>query len=105
MLDQAILAEFILDGHFGHHVRRMRQTYAERMGALAEAASRRLGGLLDVVPAASGMRAIGWLNTGEKDVGLAERARAGPGTRRPFRVHTAPLSARPIQLIDARIVD
>ena len=23
-LDQAILAEFILDGHFGHHVRRMR---------------------------------------------------------------------------------
>jgi GntR family transcriptional regulator/MocR family aminotransferase len=30
-LDQAILAEFISDGHFGHHVRRMRQLYAERM--------------------------------------------------------------------------
>jgi len=60
----------------GHHVRSMRQTYAERMDALAEAASRRLGGLLEVVPAASGMRTIGWLNTGEKDVGLAERARA-----------------------------
>jgi GntR family transcriptional regulator/MocR family aminotransferase len=26
-LDQAILAEFIVEGHFGHHVRRMRQTY------------------------------------------------------------------------------
>lgn len=26
-LDQAILAEFILEGHFGHHVRRMRQNW------------------------------------------------------------------------------
>jgi len=32
-LDQAILAEFILDGHFGHHVRRMRQANAERTSA------------------------------------------------------------------------
>ena len=30
-LDQAILAEFILDGHFGDQVRRMRQIYAGRM--------------------------------------------------------------------------
>ena len=27
-LQQAILAEFILEGHFSHHVRRMRQIYA-----------------------------------------------------------------------------
>jgi len=32
-LDQAILAEFILEGHFGHHVRCMRQIYGERMNA------------------------------------------------------------------------
>jgi GntR family transcriptional regulator / MocR family aminotransferase len=25
-LEQVILAEFIMEGHFGHHVRRMRQT-------------------------------------------------------------------------------
>ena len=75
-LDQAILAEFILDGHFGHHVRRMRQIYAERMEVLCDAANRRLVGVLQVEEAASGMRAIGWLKTGEKDIAVAERARA-----------------------------
>ena len=75
-LDQAALAEFILDGHFGHHVRRMRQIYAERMRVLADAANRRLGNLLQVAEAASGMRTIGWLNTGEKDAVVAERARS-----------------------------
>ena len=33
-LEQAILADFILEGHFGHHVRRMRQIYARRSHAL-----------------------------------------------------------------------
>jgi len=75
-LDQAILAEFILDGHFGHHVRRMRQIYAERLEALCDAANQRLGGMLQVQKAASGMRTIAWLKTGEKDIAVAERARA-----------------------------
>jgi GntR family transcriptional regulator/MocR family aminotransferase len=75
-LDQAILAEFILDGHFGHHVRRMRQTYAERMEVLCDAANQRLGGMLQVQKAASGMRTIAWLQTGQKDIAVAERARA-----------------------------
>jgi GntR family transcriptional regulator / MocR family aminotransferase len=73
-LDQAILAEFILDGHFGHHIRRMRQVYAERMEVLAEAAERRLGGLLDVVKTVTGMRTVGWLLTGEGDRSAQERA-------------------------------
>jgi GntR family transcriptional regulator / MocR family aminotransferase len=34
--EQAILAEFILDGHFGHHVRRIRQIYSERGSVLVE---------------------------------------------------------------------
>ena len=75
-LDQAILAEFILDGHFGHHVRRMRQTYARRMAALSEAARHRLDGLLDVDYADSGMRTIAWIRTGQADREVAELARA-----------------------------
>lgn len=75
-LDQAILAEFILDGHFGHHVRRMRQIYEERMEVLCSAANRRLGGMLQVEKAVSGMRIVAWLKTGEKDIAAAERARA-----------------------------
>lgn len=73
-LEQAVLADFILEGHFGHHVRRMRQAYAERMSALAEAAKRRLGGRLDVVQAACGMRTIGWLKAEEDDTVVAARA-------------------------------
>lgn len=75
-LEQAVLAEFILEGHFGHHIRRMRQVYAERCQVLVEAAKRRLAGKLDLQMAASGMRTIGWLKTGEKDSLVAERARA-----------------------------
>lgn len=75
-LDQAILAEFILDGHFGHHIRRMRQVYAERMAVLAEAAEQRLGGLLEVVRTVTGMRTVAWLLTGEDDQSVWARARA-----------------------------
>jgi GntR family transcriptional regulator/MocR family aminotransferase len=60
-LDQAILSEFILEGHFGHHVRRMRQIYAERIGILVDACKRKLHGLIDVIPAPAGMRTVGWL--------------------------------------------
>jgi GntR family transcriptional regulator / MocR family aminotransferase len=75
-LDQAILAEFILEGHFGHHIRRMRQVYADRMAVLAEAAEQRLGGLIEVVSAVTGMRTVGWLQTGEDDQSAQSRATA-----------------------------
>jgi GntR family transcriptional regulator / MocR family aminotransferase len=73
-LDQAILAEFILEGHFGRHVRKMRQTYSERMLALKAAADKHLTGLLDVVPAAAGMKTIGWLPPRLSDTDIARRA-------------------------------
>lgn len=75
-LDQAILADFILEGHFGHHVRRMRETYARRVAALCEAADQRLADTLDVIQADSGMRTLGWIRTGESDQSVADRARS-----------------------------
>ena len=54
-LDQAVLTEFINEGHFGHHVRKMRQIYSYRSQLLTEEANRRLAGLLDVEHAESGM--------------------------------------------------
>ena len=85
-LDQAILAEFISEGYFGHHVRHMRQVYAERMGILKEASDKELGGLLDVMDAQAGMKTVAWLRHGKSDDLAAKRAyRAG--------VETLPLSA------------
>ena len=75
-LDQAILAEFISDGHFGHHVRRMRQLYAERLDILKAAADKQLNGVLDVVQAGAGMRTLGWLKSITSDKEAAGAARA-----------------------------
>ena len=75
-LEQATLTDFILEGHFGHHVRRMRQLYAERSEVLRDAAREFLAGQLDVVPAASGMRTIAWILTGQRDTEVVNRARA-----------------------------
>jgi len=75
-LDQAILADFILEGHFGHHVRRMRQVYARRIEALCDAAREGLSGQLDMVRADSGMRTVAWIKTGQEDTDVAGRARS-----------------------------
>lgn len=74
-LDQAILAEFITDGHFGHHVRKMRQIYMERMGSLKEAEKKYLGGLIRIDDAIVGMRTVGWLQAGVPEKAAVQRAR------------------------------
>jgi GntR family transcriptional regulator / MocR family aminotransferase len=75
-LERAILAEFILEGYFAHHIRRMRQIYADRIAVLVDASRRKLAGRLDVEHAASDMRTVGWIQNGQKDRAVAERARS-----------------------------
>jgi GntR family transcriptional regulator / MocR family aminotransferase len=84
-LDQAILAEFITEGHFGHHLRRMRQSYAERIEVLKTAADKHLDGVLDVVNAGSGIRTLGWLKTWKSDRDAARQAQE-------FGLEVTPLS-------------
>lgn len=73
-LDQAVLTEFINEGHFGQHVKRMRQVYSERSQILAQEANARLSGLLDVEHAQSGMRAVAWIKAGITEMALTRRA-------------------------------
>lgn len=75
-LDQATLAEFMAEGHFARHVRRMRVLYAGRQEALIEASERELSGLLDVRPAGAGMHVVGWLPDGADDREVSRRAAA-----------------------------
>ena len=70
LIDQAILCDFIREGHFARHVRRMRELYAERLSVLAESSRERLGGLLEIPPVEAGLRTVGWLQGGRS----AERA-------------------------------
>jgi GntR family transcriptional regulator/MocR family aminotransferase len=64
LIDQAILCDFIREGHFARHVRRMRELYAERLAVLVEAARARLGGLLEISNIEAGLRTVGWLQGG-----------------------------------------
>jgi GntR family transcriptional regulator/MocR family aminotransferase len=62
--DQAILADFITGGHFGRHIRRMREVYAERHSVLTSSAKEQLTGLLDLCSIEAGLQTIGWLPPG-----------------------------------------
>ena len=64
LLDQAVLAEFITEGHFGRHLRRMREVYAERLTVLQEEARSRLDGMLRIGGIDAGLQTTGWLAPG-----------------------------------------
>jgi len=64
VLEQFILSEFIREGHFQTHLRRMRQIYAERLSVLMEQARSRLSGLLEISPVEAGLQTVGWLVQG-----------------------------------------
>jgi GntR family transcriptional regulator / MocR family aminotransferase len=76
VLDQAILCDFITAGHFGRHLRRMREVYAERWGVLLEEAERHLSGLLEIAGVEAGLQTAGWLAPGVTGVGAARAAAA-----------------------------
>jgi GntR family transcriptional regulator/MocR family aminotransferase len=61
LLEQAALREFMNEGRFGRHIRRMREVYAERLSVLLESASQRLGGLLEISDVEAGLQTVGWL--------------------------------------------
>lgn len=61
LIDQAILAEFITEGHFARHIRRMRKLYETRQSALVEQARKHLAGVLELQKADAGMHLVGWL--------------------------------------------
>jgi GntR family transcriptional regulator / MocR family aminotransferase len=73
VLDQAVLADFMTEGHFARHVRRMRNLYAERQGVLVDAIQRSLGNRLQVRATGAGMHLVGWLEEGSDDAAVSAR--------------------------------
>ena len=55
LAEQVVLSEFITEGHFGRHLRRMREVYAERLSVLLEEARLRLRGLLEISSVEAGL--------------------------------------------------
>jgi GntR family transcriptional regulator/MocR family aminotransferase len=74
LLEQAILTEFIVEGHFARHVRRMRMLYEERQQILLEECEKQLGSLLEVKKADAGMHLVGWLPAGVTGKSISHNA-------------------------------
>lgn len=77
LLEQAALCDFITEGHFGRHLRRMREVYAERLTALLDGARERFAGLLDISPVEAGLQTAAWLPEGfvARDIAAAASVR------------------------------
>ncbi|MHA6915209.1 PLP-dependent aminotransferase family protein [Ralstonia pseudosolanacearum] len=84
ILTQAVLAEFIAEGHFVSHIRRMRGVYAERRETLLEAIRREFGEALPVHDGASGLHLVLGLPPGTDDVAVVEAALARDVVTRPL---------------------
>lgn len=95
---QGVVADFMEEGHFAAHIRRMRKLYKERHDALIAAAGAQLTGLIDVMPTDTGLHTVGYLPRGQA-VKLAAAAEARHITVVPItRFCLAPIKAHGLVL-------
>jgi GntR family transcriptional regulator / MocR family aminotransferase len=71
---QIVLADFMREGHYARHIRRMRQLYAERRAALVAGLRKEFGAAFEIVGAEAGMYLTVLLPKGFRDVDIAARA-------------------------------
>jgi GntR family transcriptional regulator/MocR family aminotransferase len=73
-LHQAVLAEFINEGHFARHIRQMRMIYGERRAALVASIAEHLSDELEIHGDESGLHLAALLKNRGKDREIALRA-------------------------------
>jgi GntR family transcriptional regulator/MocR family aminotransferase len=71
---QEVLADFIAEGHFARHIRRMRVLYDERQRVLVDALDNELGSMVTVLGDEAGMHLALMLSNRLCDTEIAERA-------------------------------
>jgi GntR family transcriptional regulator/MocR family aminotransferase len=85
-LHQAVMTDFIREGHFARHIRRMRVLYLERRTALLEAISANLGDRLEVIGTEAGMHLVALLPPGIDDVAVSIKAATLGIAARPLSI-------------------
>src|SRR5713226_8750427 len=73
-LYQAVLTDFIREGHFARHIRRMRMLYMDRRRALVNAIQIQMGDMTEVIGAEAGMHLVVLLPPGTNDVAVSRKA-------------------------------
>jgi len=84
LLQQAVLAEFIAEGHFTSHIRKMRGLYGQRREAVLQAAAGRYGDALPAMGGDAGLHVVMRLPEGCDDRSVAEAALARNIVVRPL---------------------
>src|SRR5262249_30610674 len=84
IIDQAVMCEFLAEGHFARHIRRMRELHVTRSRELREAVNRRLPEAMDVPEIEAGIHTVAWLRNGLRENAVAHAAAEQ-------KVETAPL--------------
>ena len=74
VLGQCVVADFLSEGHFGRHLKRMRGLYAARRDALAAALRSTFGNRLELTLRPGGMHLLARFPGQGNDVELARRA-------------------------------
>lgn len=70
-LPQAVLTDFMAEGHYERHIRKMRALYQRRQALLVRLLRRRLGARVDVSRAEAGMNLVLWLPPTHDDRAIA----------------------------------
>jgi GntR family transcriptional regulator/MocR family aminotransferase len=92
----AVLADFMNEGHFSSHVRKMRQLYAERLACLQAAIRVELGDAAVISGSDAGLHLALGLPAGTDDVAISLAAKARGILTRPLSAYYAePATARP----------
>jgi GntR family transcriptional regulator/MocR family aminotransferase len=86
-IEQAVVADFIAEGHFARHLRRTRALYSTRRQVLLEAIQERLADRLNVQPSEAGMHLVGWLPPGVDDRLVSQQAAERGVVARALSLH------------------
>lgn len=93
VLYQMAMTDFIREGHFSRHIKRMRALYMEKRNALAAAISAQADGVLEVVGDEAGLLLTALLPPGIDDVEIVSRIPKGSATVYPLsECHASPPS-------------
>ncbi len=71
---QAVVADFMEEGHYASHIRRMRRIYRERLDSLRGSVNRHLGGMLNLSATEAGLHTVGLLDPSLDEAEVALRA-------------------------------
>lgn len=98
LLEQAVLHDFIAEGHWARHLRELRFVYGARADAMRGALDRHFGHWLRPAPAQCGLNITAWLPSTARDTDVARRAAMAGITVTPLTAyrlqHPAPAGLR-----------